>query len=119
MVELSVRQVEGRLSQVKCAVCKGNRFGIDSRTVKEDGDWKAICRDCFYNFSVYTDMEFYLRTQPDVPYRLQEMTCPSCRHRGVILNFRAVISVRESVYFLTCPSCHTQYTEKSFLEVFE
>ena len=116
---LSVKQVEDRLGQVKCAVCKGNRFGIDSRTVKEDGDWKAICRDCFYTFPVHTDMEFYLQTQPDVPYRLKEMACPSCRHRGVTLDFRAVISVRESVYFLTCPACQEQYPEKSFLEVFE
>ena len=119
MTPLSIQQVEERLGEVKCAICKGNRFGIDSRTVKEDGDWKAICRDCFYTFPVYTDMEFYLQTQPDVPYRLKEVACQSCRHRGVSLDFRAVVSVRESVYFVTCPNCHLKFPERSFLETFE
>ncbi len=119
MPQLSVKQVEDRLTEVKCAVCKGSRFGIDSRTVKEDGNWKAICRDCFYIFPVHTDMEFYLQTQPDVPYRLKEIACQYCQHRGMTLDFRAVVSVRQSVYFVTCPHCQRQFPEPSFLEVFE
>ena len=120
MVQLSVKEVEKRLEEVKCAICKGNRFGIDSRTVTTgDGEWKAICRDCFYTFPVHTDMEFYLQTQPDVPFRLKEIACQSCRHRGVSLDFRAVISVRESVYFVTCANCHLKFPEQSFLESFE
>jgi len=120
MVQLSIKEVEARLGEVKCAICKGNRFGIDSRTVTTgDGEWKAICRDCFYTFPVHTDMEFYLQTQPDVPFRLKEIACQSCRHRGVSLDFRAVISVRESVYFVTCANCHLKFPEQSFLESFE
>ena len=120
MVQLSIKEVEGRLGEVKCAICKGNRFGIDSRTVTEgDGDWKAICLDCHYIFPVYTDMEFYLQTQPDIPYILKEIACKSCLHRGVSLDFRAVLSVRESVYFVTCSKCQTQFPEQSFLESFE
>ena len=120
MVQLSVKEVEKRLEEVKCAICKGNRFGIDSRTVTTgDGEWKAICRDCFYTFPVHTDMEFYLQTQPDVPYRLKEIACQSCRHRGVSLDFWAVLSVRESVYFVTCASCQLKFPEQSFLESFE
>ncbi len=120
MVQLSIKDVEARLGEVKCAICKGNRFGIDSRTVTAgDGDWKAICLDCHYIFPVYTDMDFYLQTQPDIPYRLKEIACQSCRHRGVSLNFRAVISVRESVYFVTCEGCQAKFPEQSFLESFE
>lgn len=119
MTQLTVKQVEERLGEVKCAICKGNRFGIDSRTVTGDGEWKGICRDCFYTFPVHTDMEFYLQTQPDVPYRLKEIACQSCRHRGVSLDFRAVLSVRESVYFVTCPNCHLKFPEQSSLESFE
>ena len=120
MVQLSVKEVEARLGEVKCAICKDNRFGIDSRTVaKGDGEWKAICLGCFYIFPVHTDMEFYLQTQPDIPYHLKEIACQSCRHRGVTLDFRAVLSVRESVYFVTCPSCHHKFPEQSFLESFE
>ena len=120
MVKLSIEEVEKRLEEAKCAICKGNRFGIDSRTVTTgDGEWKAICRDCFYIFPVHTDMEFYLQTQPDVPYRLKEIACPSCRHRGVSLDFRAVLSVRESVYFVTCASCQHKFPEHSYLESFE
>ena len=115
----SVKEVETRLKEVQCAICKGSRFGIDSRTVKDDGEWKAICLDCFYTFPVHTDMEFYLQTQPDVPYRLKEIACPSCQNLGVSLNFRAVVSVRQSVYFVTCPKCGTQFPERSYLEVFE
>ena len=120
MVQLSIKDVEARLGEVKCAICKGNRFGIDSRTVTTgDGDWKAICLDCHYIFPVYTDMEFYLQTQPDIPYILKEIACKSCRHRGVSLDFRAVLSVRESVYFVTCASCQLKFPEQSFLESFE
>lgn len=115
----SVKEVEARLGEVRCAICKKNRFGIDSRSVGEDGNWKAICRDCFYTFPVHTDMEFYLQTQPDVPYRLKEISCTGCQHRGVSLDFRAVLSVRESVYFVTCPSCQKKFPERSFLETFE
>ena len=120
MVKLSTTEVEERLGQAKCAICKGNRFGIDSRTVGAgDGEWKAICKDCFYTFPVHTDMEFYLQTQPDVPYRLKEIACESCKHLGVSLDFRAVFSVRESIYFVTCNSCQRQFPEQSFLESFE
>ena len=84
MVQLSIKEVEKRLEEVKCAICKGNRFGIDSRTVTTgDGEWKAICRDCHYIFPVHTDMEFYLQTQPFVPYRLNEISWQAGRHRGV------------------------------------
>ena len=78
MEPLAVKQVEERLGQVKCAICKLSQFGIDSRTVTGDGNWKGICRSCYYTFPVYTDMEFYLRTQPDVPYRLRDLSCPVC-----------------------------------------
>ena len=118
-VTMTVQQVEERLGQVFCAICKSNRFGIDSRSVKEDGEWKGICRDCFYTFPVHTDMEFYQQTQPDIPYRLREISCPSCEQRGVDLNFRIVMSVRESVYFLTCKTCSHQFPERSSLEAFE
>ncbi len=119
MATVTVENVEARLSDVKCAVCKSNRFGIDSRTVQNGGEWKGICRDCYYSFPVHTDMEFYLQTQPDVPYRLKDMTCTACESRGVTLNFRINMSVRESVYFVTCNTCQRQFTERSFLEVFE
>ena len=118
-MSLTVQEVEGRLSEVKCAICKENSFGIDSRSINEDGDWKGICKKCYYIFPVYTDMEFYLRTQPDVPYRLKEMSCPTCEKRGLNLNFRIVMSVRESIYFVTCQSCDKQFPEQSSLESFE
>jgi len=119
MTTLTVKEVEARLTQVKCAICKKSRFGIDSRSMKEDGDWKGLCLDCFYSFPVYTDMEFYTRTQPDVPYRLKEIACPSCEQRQVALDFRIVMSVRESIYFLTCKACQHQFPERSSLESFE
>ena len=119
MSSLDVQYVQERLTQAKCAVCKKSRFGIDSRSMKEDGEWKGICLDCYYNFPVYTDMEFYLRIQPDVQYWLKEISCPMCSHRGVTLDFRIVMSVRESLYFVTCEHCQHSFTEQSFLEVFE
>ncbi len=119
MPGLAVKEVEARLTQAKCAICKKSRFGIDSRSVKEDGDWKGICIDCHYIFPVYTDMEFYLQTQPDVKYRLREIACPNCMKRDHSLNFRIIMSVRESIYFLTCQSCQHQFPEQSSLESFE
>lgn len=119
MPNLTVKQVEQRMEQVKCAICKSNRFGIDDRGVQDIGEWKGICLDCYYTFPVHTDMEFYLRTQPDVPYHLRGIGCPHCEKRGVNLDFRIVMSVRESVYFLTCKACQSQFTEQSSLESFE
>ena len=116
---MTVKEVEGRLEQVKCAICKSNRFGIDSRTANEGDEWKAICRDCYYTFPVHTDMEFYLRTQPDVPFRLRDIACPHCEKRGVKLNFRIIMSVRESIYFVTCNNCQIEFPEQSSLEAFE
>jgi transcription elongation factor Elf1 len=115
----TVKEVETRLGTVQCAICKGSSFGIDERSMQADGEWRGICRKCYYTFHIYTDMEFYLRTQPDIPYRLKEMSCPTCNHKGVSLNFRATMSVRESIYFLTCTACQKTYPERSSLEAFE
>jgi hypothetical protein len=115
----TVQEVEDRLASVQCAVCKGSSFGIDQRFMQADGEWRGICKKCFYSFPVYTDMEFYLRTQPDVPYRLREISCTVCKHRGVSLDFRATMSVRESIYFVTCGGCKRPFAEQSSLEAFE
>ena len=119
MTAAEIKEVEQRLESVKCAICKSSRFGIDTRSIKDDGECKGICIKCYYNFPVFTDMEFYLKTQPDVPYWLKEITCQNCEHRGVKLDFRIVMSVRESIYFVTCDSCQHRFAERSYLEVFE
>jgi DNA-directed RNA polymerase subunit M/transcription elongation factor TFIIS len=115
----TVKEVETRLETIQCAICKGSSFGIDQRFMQADGEWRGVCKKCYYSFPIYTDMEFYLRTQPDIPYRLKEMSCPTCKHRGVNLNFRATMSVRESIYFLTCTACQNTFPERSSLEAFE
>ncbi len=119
MAHTSLEEVEKRLPSVRCAICKTNTFGVDRRTLQPDGECRGVCLKCRYNFPVYTDMDFYLQTQPDIPYRLKEISCPSCQHRGVNLDFRITMSVRESVYFVTCTACKTQFPERSSLEAFE
>ena len=84
MPALTVQEVERRMSDAKCAICKQSSFGIDQRFMQSDGEWRGVCKKCFYSFPVYTDMEFYLRTQPDVPYRLKEISCTVCNHRGCV-----------------------------------
>jgi RNase P subunit RPR2 len=115
----TVEEVETRLETVQCAICKGSSFGIDQRFTQADGEWRGVCKKCYYSFPIYTDMEFYLRTQPDIPYRLKEMSCPTCNRQGVNLNFRVTMSVRESIYFLTCTACQKTFPERSSLEAFE
>ncbi|UVT18013.1 MAG: hypothetical protein H8K04_15785 [Nitrospira sp.] len=119
MVTLTQQEVERRLNTVSCAICKQSSFAIDERFMGPDGDWRAICKKCYYTFPVYTDMEFYLRTQPDVPLRLKEISCMACSQKGVSLDFRATVSVREAYYFVTCRNCKQQFPEKSSLEAFE
>ncbi len=114
-----VKYVQDQLGLAQCAVCKNSRFAIDSRSEKDDGDWKGICLDCHYHFPIYTDMEFYTRTQPDIPHRLKDIVCPQCDQRGVSLDFRIIMSVRESRYFVTCGHCRHAFTEQSFLESYE
>ena len=119
MPNLTVDEVEARLKTVPCAICKESSFGVDRRFMQSDGEWRGVCRKCHYSFPIYTDMEFYQRTQPDIPYRLKEMSCPTCNQRGVSLNFRITMSVRESIYFLTCTRCQGTFPERSSLEAFE
>lgn len=119
MAAPTIEQVELRLSQVRCAICKANAFSIDRRSMQAGGDWRAACQKCRYNFPVHTDMEFYQRTQPDVPYFLKTVPCPKCQSRGVDLDFRIVLSVREAYYFVTCRSCGHTFPEKSVMEAFE
>lgn len=119
MSTIAVEQVESRLGAVRCAVCKASTFAIDRRSLSPDGQWTGVCLGCRYTFPVHTDTDFYLRTQPDMPYRLKEIACPVCQRRGVDLDFRVVMSVRESVYFVTCRACKHQFPEQSGLETFE
>jgi hypothetical protein len=112
-------EVEQRLTTVHCAICKGSSFGVDRRFMQADGEWRGVCKKCHYSFPIYTDMEFYLRTQPDVPYRLKEISCTACNQRGVSLDFRITMSVREAIYFLTCTNCKRTFPEQSSLEAFE
>ena len=119
MATMTPEEVQRRLSTVKCAICKESSFGLDERFMQEDGNWRGICKKCYYIFPVHTDMEFYLRTQPDVPYRLKEISCTACNHRGVSLDFRITMSVREAIYFVTCLGCKRQFPEQSSLEAFE
>lgn len=114
-----VEQVEARLKDVQCAICKTNTFAIDRRNLKPDGEWRGMCLQCRYTFPVHADMEFYLGTQPDVPYRLKEVACPACQNYGVDLDFRIVMSVRDAYYFVTCRSCKHAFPERSSLEAFE
>jgi len=119
MPSLTIQEVETRLGTVHCAICKGSSFGIDQRFTQADGEWRGVCKKCFYSFPVYTDMEFYLRKQPDIPYRLKEMSCPTCNLKGVSLDFRITMSVREAIYFLTCGNCKRTFPQQSSLEAFE
>jgi hypothetical protein len=119
MASVTVEQVESRLSAVRCAICKANQFGIDRRTMQPDGECKGVCLKCRYSFPVHTDMEFYQRTQPDIPYVMNSIPCPKCEQHGVKLDFRIVLSVREAFYFVTCKACGHSFTEKSSLESFE
>ena len=93
----TVQEVEMRLSTVKCAICKKNAFSIDQRFMQADGEWRGVCKGCRYSFPVYADMEFYLRTQPDVPYRLKEISCQTCNHKGVSLDFQKTFPEQSSL----------------------
>lgn len=115
----SLEEVATRLSGVRCAICKTNDFWVDPRTLQPDGECKGVCKKCRYNFPVHTDMEFYLRTQPDVPYAMRTVPCPKCQARGVDLDFRIVLSVREAYYFVRCQACGHAFPERSTLESFE
>jgi hypothetical protein len=115
----SPETVATRLGAVRCAICRTSEFAIDPRSTKPDGEWKGVCLKCRYTFPVHTDMEFYQRTQPDIPYLMKTIPCPKCEKPGVDLDFRIMLSVREAYYFVTCKACGHQFPEKSTLESFE
>jgi hypothetical protein len=114
-----LEKIESRLSGVRCAICKTSTFMVDPRTLQPDGECKGVCKKCRYSFPIHTDMEFYQRTQPDIPYLMKTIPCPKCQKVGVMLDFRIVLSVREAYYFVTCKACLHQFPEKSSLESFE
>ena len=82
----SVKEVEARLGGNPGFV--KNRFGIDSRSVTEDGEWKAICRDCFYTFPVHTTWLFICKLSRIFPIG-SKFPLPR-KHRGVTIDFQAV-----------------------------
>lgn len=114
-----LEKIESRLSSIRCAICKTSTFMVDRRTLQPDGECKAVCKQCRYSFPVHTDMEFYQRTQPDIPYVMKAVPCPKCQAHGVTLDFRIVLSVREAYYFVTCSACSHPFAERSSLETFE
>jgi hypothetical protein len=98
MVTLTQQEVERRLGTVPCAICKESSFGIDERFKGTDGEWRGICKKCYYTFPVHADMEFYLRTQPDVPYRSGSQSgFPSHDVRARRLLFRDVPNLQAAV----------------------
>ncbi len=111
MITLTQQEVERRLNTVPCAVCKQSSFAIDERFMGPDGDWRGICKKCFYTFPVYTDMEVYPRTQPDVPLRLNEISCTACNHRGVRLDLRATLFMRQPYLFVPSQDSHRKFVE--------
>ena len=119
MSRITIEEVEQRLITVKCAICKGNQFMVDRRTLQPDGECKGVCKQCRYSFPIHTDMDFYRRTQPDIPYLMRAIPCQKCEKQGVSLDFRIVMSVREAFYFVTCTACSHTFSEKSLLEAFE
>jgi hypothetical protein len=117
---IDLQQLEQRLKDLSCPVCKiSNEFSIPRDPRITDGDYKAFCQGCRYSMPVHTDMQAYLRNQPDVAVSLKAMRCPACMNPGATLDFWVQPSVRNAVYFLTCLSCKGMFTEKSSLEAFE
>jgi hypothetical protein len=112
--------LERRLKDLTCPVCKkSNDYTIPRDTRITDGEFKAFCKACRYSMPVHTDIEAYLRNQPDLTYWLKGMRCPACLHMGGILDFWVQPSVRGALYFMTCTSCRQPFAEKSSLEAFE
>ena len=117
---MDFEQVEKRLADLACPVCKTNSgFTIPRDSRITDGEYKAFCKGCRYSMPIHMDMVSYMRSQPDVAYWLKGMRCPACLKIGATLDFRVQPSVRGAVYFVTCTACQHPFFEKSSLEAFE
>ena len=112
----TVEEVETRLETVQCAICKGSSFeSIDALCNRTESGAASV--KCRYSFDLYGYGVLPAHTT-DIPYRLKEMSCPTCSHRGVSLNFQVTMSVRIH-HFLTCSACQKTFPERSSLEAFE
>ena len=113
--------IQKRLSTVACPLCQKNEFHLNPKGQKhqEEQAYTAICLGCHYSFPVSSENTLYRQANPDIVYRLREIPCPKCEGRGAELEFRAMISIRDSRQFLRCGNCRFEFNESTPAEAFE
>ena len=114
----TVQEVEGRLASVQCAVCKGRASASISGSCRPMANGGEFVRSAF---------TASLSTPTWSSISAPSLMCPTVYERSPVrsastggsLDFRATMSVRESIYFVTCGGCKRPFAEKSSLEAFE
>ena len=88
MNTLGVKQVEERLGQVKCAICKSNQFGIDSRSIKEDGGLEGDLQELLlYISSLYGYGVLFTGLSPMCPIVFEKSPVPNAKSANSIWIF--------------------------------
>lgn len=113
--------IQQRLGAIACPICRKQDFLVRIKTESPDGEnvYTAICAGCRYNFPVSTENKLYQLSNPDAASWLKGFPCPECMTRGVELDFRCTVTVRESRIFLRCKSCRHEFNESMPGEAYE
>ena len=116
-----LESIQARLSEIPCPVCR--KPGCRVRETGEKGyaeDFCAVqCTHCAYHYPISIPTRPVKETDPDTDIWLKGLPCPSCEEQGAELDFRGKLSVRETLYFITCRNCRHSFHEKAPMEAYE
>jgi Zn finger protein HypA/HybF involved in hydrogenase expression len=118
---INLEEVQTRLGALSCPICKGSAFAIHPRGEASfaEQSYKARCNQCAYMFPISIPTQSLQLVDPDTAQWVMGLSCPACQETGTRLDFRCMLSVRESVAFITCIACHHPFSEKAPMEAYE
>jgi len=118
---INLEEIQTRLAARPCPICRGTAFAVPPRGQESFAEtlYKGRCLQCAYTFPVSIPTKPLSMVDPDTAQWLLGLPCPVCHETGVRLDFRCMLSVRESVAFITCTACQHPFSEKAPMEAYE
>jgi len=118
---ISAEAIHHRLGALACPICRKQDFLVRIKSENPDGEntYTAMCAGCRYSFPVSTEITLYQRSNPDIVSWLKGFPCPKCQKRGAEMEFRCMVTVRDSRLFLHCKNCGFDFNETMPAEAYE
>lgn len=117
----TTEQIQTRLAAIACPICRKQDFSIRVKSENPDGEnvYNAMCNGCRYTFPVSTENRLYRLSNPEIESWLNGIPCRKCGKRGAEMDFRCMVTVRDSRLFFHCKNCGFETYESMPAEAFE